>query len=241
MKITALTASLSESSTSNRLAQRILDTATELAAETAKEAAAELAAETAPADPQVTAPLETEVINLRRLSHQLVDSMLTGVPSDALDEVYAKLRTSDAVVLAAPVYNAAPIGLLTMFLQLFPEAGLRGIPVLLASTGGTARHSLAMDHHIRPIIAYLKGLALPTTVFAATDDWGLPEEQTGMCKRIEAAVEELLELGSGRGAGGTGNSRGASTSGAHGTSRRVEPVDEFDPNTIAPFDQLLGR
>ena len=166
--------------------------------------------------------------------------MLTGVPSDELDEVYAKLRTSDAVVLAAPVYNAAPIGLLTMFLQLFPEAGLRGIPVLLASTGGTARHSLAMDQHIRPVIAYLKGLALPTAVFAATDDWGLPEEQTGMRRRIEAAVEELLELTSGSGQG-VGNSRGASTSGAHGTSRRVEPVDEFDPNTITPFDQLLGR
>lgn len=232
MKITALTASLSESSTSHRLAQRILDAAAELATETAPETAA--------ADPQATAPLETETINLRGLAHQLVDSMLTGVPSDELDEVYAKLRTSDTVVLAAPVYNAAPIGLLTMFLQLFPEAGLRGIPVLLASTGGTARHSLAMDHHIRPLIAYLKGLALPTTVFAATDDWGLPEEQTGMRRRIEAAVEELLELASGSGQG-AGNSRGASTSGAHGTSRRVEPVDEFDPSTITPFDQLLGR
>ena len=232
MKITALTASLSESSTSNRLAQRILDAAKQ---------AAEAAPETATADPQAsTAPLETEIINLRGLAHQLVDSMLTGVPSDELDEVYAKLRTSDAVILAAPVYNAAPIGLLTMFLQLFPEAGLRGIPVLLASTGGTARHSLAMDQHIRPVVAYLKGLALPTTVFAATDDWGLPEEQTGMRRRIEAAVEELLELTSGSGQG-AGNSRGAGTSGAHGTSRRVEPVDEFDPNTITPFDQLLGR
>lgn len=224
MKITALTASLSESSTSNRLAQRILDTAKQ-ATETAPETSAD--------------PLETEIINLRGMSHQLVDSMLTGVPSDALDEVHAKLRASDAVVLVAPVYNAAPIGLLTMFLQLFPEAGLRGIPVLLASTGGTARHSLAMDQHIRPIIAYLKGLALPTTVFAATDDWGLPEEQTGMRRRIQAAVEELLELASGSGRG-AGNSRGASTSGAHGTSRRVEPVDEFDPNTITPFEQLLS-
>ena len=228
MKITALTASLSESSTSHRLAQRILD------------AAAELATETAAADPQATALIETEIINLREFSHQLVDSMLTGVPSDELDEVYAKLRTADAVVLAAPVYNAAPIGLLTMFLQLFPEAGLRGIPVLLASTGGTARHSLATDHHIRPLIAYLKGLALPTTVFAATDDWGLPEEQTGMRRRIQAAVEELLDFTS-AGAGGAESSRGASTSGAHGTSRRAEPVDEFDPNTITPFDQLLGR
>ena len=233
MKITALTASLSESSTSNRLAQRILDAAKQ---------AAEAAPETATADPQAsTAPLETEIINLREFSHQLVDSMLTGVPSDELDEVYAKLRASDAVVLAAPVYNAAPIGLLTMFLQLFPEAGLRGIPVLLASTGGTARHSLAMDQHIRPLVAYLKGLTLPTAVFAATDDWGLPEEQTGMRRRIEAAVEELLELASGQSAGGAGNSRGASTSGAHSTSCRAEPVDEFDPNTITPFDQLLGR
>lgn len=200
MKITALTASLSESSTSNRLAQRILDAAAESASE----------------------PVEAEVINLRGFAHELVDSMLTGVPSAELDQAYARLQASDAVVLAAPVYNAAPIGLLTMFLQLFPDAGLRGIPVLLASTGGTARHSLAMDQHIRPVIAYLKGLALPTTVFAATDDWGLPEEQTGMNRRIQAAADELIET-------------------AAGSPRRSGPVDEFDPNSITPFDQLLGR
>ena len=61
MKITALTASLSESSTSHRLAQRILDAAAELATETAPETAA--------ADPQAPALIETEVINPVSYTH----------------------------------------------------------------------------------------------------------------------------------------------------------------------------
>jgi NAD(P)H-dependent FMN reductase len=44
--------------------------------------------------------------------------------------------------------------------------------VLIAATGGTARHSLALEHAIRPLFTYLRAVTVPTAVFAAAEDWG---------------------------------------------------------------------
>jgi FMN reductase len=65
--------------------------------------------------------------------------------------------------------------------------------VLVAATGGTARHSLALDHALRPLFAYLGALVLPTGVYAASDDWGRPDDdqQTGLADRIRRAGGEL--------------------------------------------------
>ncbi len=41
-----------------------------------------------------------------------------------------------------------------------------------AATGGTARHSLALEHTLRPLFAYLRAVVVPTAVYAASEDWG---------------------------------------------------------------------
>ena len=43
--------------------------------------------------------------------------------------------------------------------------------MLLGATGGTARHSLALEHALRPMFTYLHAVVAPTSVFAATEDW----------------------------------------------------------------------
>ena len=63
-------------------------------------------------------------------------------------------------------------------------------PVLLAATGGTARHALVIDDQMRPLFAYLRALTLPTSVYAAPEDWG----STELGKRIERAATELAVL-----------------------------------------------
>lgn len=169
------------------------------------------------------AQVEVEILELRPLAHDLVDMTLTGIASDALEAAFERIRTAHGVVVVTPVYNAAPLGLVTLFWQLFPDAGLRGIPVVLAATGGTARHSLVVDTQLRPLVAYLKGLALPTTVFAATEDWGAPEAATGMGRRVHSAAAELAEMVA---------SQPAET-------RSV--FDDLDPEGVIPFDQLLHQ
>jgi FMN reductase len=63
-------------------------------------------------------------------------------------------------------------------------------PVLLAATGGTPRHALVIDDQMRPLFAYLRALTLPTSVYAAPEDWGATE----LGARIERAATELAVL-----------------------------------------------
>ncbi|WP_349827487.1 CE1759 family FMN reductase [Brevibacterium litoralis] len=166
--------------------------------------------------------VETEVIALRPLAHDLVDMSLTGIASDRLQAAFDSIRTAHGVVVVTSVYNASPFGLFSLFLQLFPDGGLDGLPVTLAATGGTARHSLVVESHVRPLVSYLHGLALPTTVFAATDDWGAPEASTGLGARVQRAAGELARAIIGR------------------PVEQHDVFDELDPDGITPFDQLLG-
>jgi FMN reductase len=98
---------------------------------------------------------------------------------------------------------------------------LAGKAVLIAATGGTARHSLALEHAIRPLFSYLRAITVPTAVFAATEDWGAGGG-TGeaLTERIERAGAELAAL-----------------------ADRREPPAQADPYaSVTPFDQLLhGR
>ena len=41
------------------------------------------------------------------------------------------------------------------------------MPIVLGATAGTARHSLAVDHALRPLFSYMGAMVAPTGVFAA--------------------------------------------------------------------------
>lgn len=174
IEIVAVSTGLSEDSATSRLAERMLRSA-------------EVALTARGAD------VTTTHINVRTLAKALVDLTVSGFPAAELEEAFAAVKRASAVITVAPVYKAAPAGIHTLFWQLIDDASLAGTPVLLGATGGTPRHSLAAETTLRPMIAYLKGYALPTSVFAATDDWG-SGEQVGLDRRITEATEELAEL-----------------------------------------------
>ncbi|WP_228282297.1 NAD(P)H-dependent oxidoreductase [Brevibacterium atlanticum] len=233
MTIVAVTTSLSEDSTTLKLTDRILESATS-------------------AGESVGIAVNTEVINVRTLATALTDMTLTGFRSEALEAAFATVAEADAIVSVAPVYKVAPVGLHTLFWQLIDEKVLTRTPVLIASTGGTPRHSLAGESVLRPMLSYLKGIVVPSTVFAATDDWGSIEGGRALGARIRQAGEELVSLTSTIiGAGNddlaevadpeSADARFASGQGKAATagagSRGID--DEFDPDRITPFAQLL--
>lgn len=161
-------------------------------------------------------------IQLRDYAHELTDMALTGMPGAHLREAFEAIARADGVIVAAPVYNAAPLGVATLFLQMLDDAMLCSMPVLIAGTGGTTRHSLALDTHIRPLISYLKGLPMPTTIFVATEDWGASEQDTHMRARIKQGAAELREHMALR------------------ETRDTTPVDDLDPDSVVPFADLLS-
>jgi len=137
-------------------------------------------------------PVETTLIEVRDHSHDVVNNLLTGFPSPALAGMLSAVSAADGLIAVSPIFNASYSGLFKSFFDVLDESALLDKPVLLAATGGTARHSLALEHALRPLFAYLRAIVAPTGVFAATDDWG--DADTGLVERIERAAGELADL-----------------------------------------------
>lgn len=133
---------------------------------------------------------EVEVVELRPFAHPLADHLLTGFAGGELAELIEKVRHADALVMVTPVFSASYSGLLKTFVDVLEPGLLEGKPVLIAATAGTARHSLVLDHALRPLFSYLRAVVVPTGVFAATEDFGQP----GLDQRIDRAAGELAAL-----------------------------------------------
>ena len=117
---------------------------------------------------------DVRVVALRDYAHAIVDAMLTGLVSDALADVIGTVTGADALVAVTPTFSASFSGLFKSFFDILEPGVLKGMPVLLAATGGTARHSLVIDHALRPLFSYLATQVVSTAVLAATEDSGRP-------------------------------------------------------------------
>lgn len=165
---------------------------------------------------------EAEVthVELRDLAHDLTDHLLTGFPSARLADAVEAVRRADALVAVTPVFSASYSGLFKTFFDVLEPGVLDGKPVLVAATAGTARHSLVIEHALRPLFSYLHAVVVPTGVFAATDDFG----DTGLDARIARAAGELAALAA------------APRAGAPGPIRRSVAETIAEPT---PFEDLL--
>jgi FMN reductase len=159
-----------------------------------------------------------ELIEVRDIAHDLTNNVLTGFASPALQERLDAIVEADALIVSTPIYSASYSGLFKMLIDVLPADSLRGKPVLLGATGGTARHSLAIDHALRPLFAYLGALVAPVAVFAASEDWGSVEAGR-LGARIERAGADLARVVAGSPA-----------------PRLVDPFED-----VTPFESLLAE
>jgi FMN reductase len=171
------------------------------------------------------AEVEVDVIELRPLAHALADNLLTGFPAGALADAVERVRRADALITVSPVFSASYSGLFKSFFDVLEPELLVGKPVLLAATAGTARHSLVLEHALRPLFSYLKATPVPTAVFAASEDFGSGAVDSRLTGRVDRAAAELVAL------------LGAGT--ARATRRQRSVQEEFEDPT--PFEELLAR
>lgn len=135
--------------------------------------------------------LQVKIIELRDLAHDIANNLLTGFPPPALKEATDAVAAADALIAVTPIFTASYSGLFKSFMDVLEKDTLTGKPVLIAATAGTARHSLALEHAMRPLFAYLHAVVIPTAVFAASDDWGADSADGTLRSRITRAAEEL--------------------------------------------------
>ncbi len=163
---------------------------------------------------------DVEVIELREHAQDLTNNLLTGFASPRLQAAIDAVLAADGLIAVTPIFSASYSGLFKMFFDVVERDGLADKPALIAATGGTARHSLALEHALRPLFAYLGASVVPTAVFAASEDWGEGDAtEDSLADRIERAAREL----------------------AMAIMSREPPAsaDPFEEPT--PFEELLAR
>ena len=201
-RLAVVTAGLSQPSSSRLLADRL-----------AGAAADELA--------KVGTLADVRVVEVREHAHDLVNATLTGFAAPELQRALDAVAGADGVIAVTPIFNASYSGLFKSFFDVLEPEALVDVPVLLGATGGTARHSLALEHAMRPLFAYLRAVVVPTAVFAASEDWAGGDAQNALASRIGRAARQLTALVEAR------ELRG-----------RADDVDPFDDPT--PFSELLA-
>ena len=169
--------------------------------------------------------VEVEYVELRPLAHALADHLLTGFATGELADAIDRVVRADALVVVTPVFAGSYSGLFKTFFDVLELGALEGKPVLVGATAGTARHSLGLDHALRPLFSYLRALVVPTGVFAASEDFGAGGLDGGLRKRADRAGTELAAL------------LGCAGQGAVHPPRRRPVEDEFA--NVTPFEQLL--
>ncbi|HEY0932124.1 MAG TPA: CE1759 family FMN reductase [Trebonia sp.] len=134
--------------------------------------------------------VRTRVVDLRELATDITTALTSQLVTPRLQQAVDALGAADGVIAAAPVYKAGASGLFTSFFHVLDNDLLIGKPVILAATAGTARHALVVDDQLRSLFAYLRTLPVPTSLFAAPEDW----QDDHLGQRVDRAAFELVLL-----------------------------------------------
>lgn len=116
--------------------------------------------------------VEAKVFELRDLAHDITNHLLLGFAPPKLEEALDAVSSADGLIAVTPIFSTSYAGLFKSFIDVIDPQALTDLPVLLGATGGTSRHSLAIDYAMRPLFTYLHAIPVTTGVFAATSDWG---------------------------------------------------------------------
>ncbi|MFC9091041.1 FMN reductase, partial [Nocardiopsis dassonvillei] len=119
--------------------------------------------------------VRTRTVELREVAHDIVNAMTTRVPTGELRGVLEDVAGADGIIAVTPVFNASYSGLFKSFFDVVDPEDLDGMPVLIGATGGSPRHSLVLEHALRPMFAHTRSVVAPTGVYAASEDWGSGE------------------------------------------------------------------
>jgi FMN reductase len=175
-RLAVITAGLSQPSSTRLLADRLAESAVQQAGERGF-------------------AVEVSVVDLRDLGHDIVNNLIAGFPSPKLAAAIETVTGADGLIAVTPIFSTSYSGLFKSFMDVIDPVALTDLPVLIAATGGTERHSLALDYAMRPLFTYLHAVVVPTSVYVASSDWGSGGDASGaLPQRIMRASGELAAL-----------------------------------------------
>jgi FMN reductase len=114
---------------------------------------------------------DVHVVDLGTIGIHLAGTLdYTGHPPEIVAAL-ERIRRADILIAASPVYKGGYTGLFKHLFDLVDPEALVGKPVLLAATGGSDRHCLAVDHVFRPLFSFFRAYTVPSAVYATPGDF----------------------------------------------------------------------
>ncbi len=143
---------------------------------------------TAPNEPETT----HQTFHLGNFALDLADFLSDGFPSNELAALLEATRSATGIIAVTPVFKASYSGLFKLFWDVTDDGDIANTPTALAAVGGTGRHSLILDHSMRPLFGFLGADVVPRGVYATGEELnGSDQRAQKIAERIEQAGKQL--------------------------------------------------
>jgi FMN reductase len=132
--------------------------------------------------------LEVEIVDLLDFGPGLASFTRDGL-DDRARELVERIEAAEGLVIGCPVFQGAYPGLFKHVFDLIGPQALKHRPVLLSAAGGGLRHSLVIEHQLRPLFGFFEAITMPTAVYAGAVDFG----EDGLAAPVRARIADATQ------------------------------------------------
>ena len=140
-------------------------------------------------------PCQQRLIEMGQIAPEIAGAVWRSQLPEAVVQQLAAVEQADVLVVATPVFRGSYTGLFKHFFDFIDQDALIDKPILLAATGGSERHSLVIDHQLRPLFSFFQARTLPLGIYATDQDFaGYRLQSEALIERASLAVQRALPL-----------------------------------------------
>lgn len=138
-------------------------------------------------------PIQSRIVELGPLIPQFGSVLWRSKLPAEVEDALVAVESADLLIAASPVFRGSYSGLFKHFFDLVGQDALVDKLVLLAATGGSDRHALAIDHQLRPLFSFFQSHTLPIGVYGTDRDFeNYQVSSEALRARIDLAVERAV-------------------------------------------------
>lgn len=138
---------------------------------------------------------DSALFEIAHRARSLGQALTRGEATGELEDMLQAAERADVLVVVTPVHRGSFSGLLKHFFDLLDLESLRDVPVILGATGGGERHTMVLDHVLRPLLSFFGAQTVPTALFATEQDFDAGQTPSSAIeRRAERAAKQAAAL-----------------------------------------------
>lgn len=134
----------------------------------------------------------TDLVSIAALGAELGSAIDPGKLPASVQAAQQRLAQADLLVVGTPIYKASYTGLLKHFFDLLDPDSLRGKVAILAATGGSEHHALALEHQLRPLLSFFGVHTVPSSLYVR--DTAFAKDAAGHYRLNDPALQQRARL-----------------------------------------------